>query len=149
MTKLMNRALIAAVTLTMISTIGTDARAGGGSPHFVGDLKAHCSGENLLVSFKVGGVGEGQFIDIAADGDATVQCINRGDNDPPGQESDVQGGGTFGPSSKNGNITGAVLVTTPDTCPDKMTKRVTFENIVLILEGGLDFAVLEGTFVCD
>ncbi|WNG45202.1 hypothetical protein F0U60_14615 [Archangium minus] len=130
-----------------VSTFALDAHAQ--NPHFIGEPTARCRGANLEVSFKVAGLGQGEFVTVAATGDATAQCVNRGDNIPPGQTETVSASGTFGPASKSGNVVGALLLSPQAQCPGGQTLRVTYTDITLVLPGTGETVPLEGTFVCS
>jgi len=130
---------------------------------------AECINGQLVSNFKVTGLGnqpEANFI-LAADAFVTVQCINRGGNEPPGQFSSTTGvvaPGKF--AVRNGQTTGR-LVTEPidpalfdAQCPKGfVSERVTvveFRNVRLIMpvigpDGQTTQVVLAnlGTIVCD
>lgn len=139
----MRRFLAAAV---VVASLGASSDAFAQSEHFVREPTARCQGADLLVTFKVAGLGQGESVVVTADGSATARCINRGDNIPPGQTEDVMGEGTFGPASRSGTITGTLPLSVDHECPGNQRLQVTYEDIFLQIAG--DEVALDGTFVC-
>ena len=126
----------------------TDALAS--NPHFVGKLSARCSGADLLVSFRVAGLGEGEIIRVDGDGDGSLRCVtpNPNDNEAVGQAADISASGDFGPASKNGNIRGTLRLGPDEECTGQgLQLEVTYTGVFLELGNG-DTAFLDGEFTC-
>jgi hypothetical protein len=79
--------LCCAVIGTVFSVLPPSAFAQ--NPHFQ-RASAVCSGPNLLTRFTIVGLGETESVDVVADADAEVSCVNRGENIPPGLTQDVR-----------------------------------------------------------
>ena len=94
--------------------------------HFVRASAAR-SGDNLVVSFKEAGLGDSVTVTIraSAQGTASYECINGGDNHPQAANketvsSEVSASGNF-TSGKNGTVSGSLTVHPPGpgdfSCP--------------------------------
>jgi hypothetical protein len=127
------------------------------NPHFT---KASASGPNasgnLVVSFKIAGLGANETITVTTTGQASGQyaCINRGGNHPQASNKEdfagpVSASGDF-TSDKNGNVTGSLTLTPPPTtltCPGNqqlVLANVTYTDVSV--SGGGDTAPISGTF---
>jgi hypothetical protein len=127
------------------------------NPHFVNASATFDKNTgNLLVSFKIAGLGTNVTTTVMTSGDATAEyaCQNRGGNfptDPKKQtvNGPVSASGEF-TSGKNGSINGSLLLTPPPTtltCPGNqrvVLASVTYTN-VQISEPNAGTVVL-GTF---
>ncbi len=119
------------------------------NPHFVGTPTCTQSGAGtanatITCSGKVAGLGsEGTKITVTGNG--TLVCVNRGNNEPPGQIQSV--GSTFFPTVRNGQVTFRVS-TDPvgDVCPDRMREQVTFSSATITVEQPVGTVVLQETF---
>ena len=122
---------------------------------------AQCDDGQLVSNFKVTGLGNQPTASftVAADAFVTVQCINRGGNEPPGQFQSITGvvaTGTF--PVRNGQTTGSLTTDAldpaqfDDQCPRGFeSERVTvveFRNVRLIGPNGQVLANL-GTITCE
>jgi hypothetical protein len=164
MRKLFTLLPIAALVLAFAPT--AEAQSG----HFVtgGTNAPQCSVQGsplwqLLCSGKVAGLGGTTFeIKLTADGNATVQCRNRGGNIAPGQNTTFNADGSTGelatPQNGQYNFTvyapsGGINVPSTPTCPNNSwtpeVTGVTYSNVVLTLwEDGILVATyaVPGTF---
>lgn len=127
------------------------------NPHFI---RASASGPNnagnLLVNFKIAGLGDNVTITVTASADATAvyACRNNGGNFPADpKKTEVSGpvsaSGDF-TSGKNGQITGSLTLSPPATtlsCPAgqrRVLVSVSYTNVQV--SGGGDTASIPGTF---
>ena len=150
------RALVVlAVAAIAALTVATAASAAA-SPKFMPQFTdATFSSPNLIVNFKMSGLGSFATVDITATATATRvdACVNNGQNIPadPKKTTTVataSGSGTF--PVQNGQVTGSVTVTPPGTslnCPNGQTATllsISYSNVV-ISGAGVSFSI-PGTF---
>ena len=147
-----------AITIFMLLAL-TATVAFAANPHFV---SATASGPdkdgNLLVKFKIAGLGDNVTTTVTANGDASAvyACKNKGGNfpsDPKKQEvsGPVSASGEF-TSGKNGQITGTLKLSPPPqpdlSCPGNQVvtlAMVTYTN-VSVTEDNAGTQVILGTF---
>jgi len=147
--------IIAVLSLMALALAAVPALAV--NPHFT---KASAAGPNadgnLVVSFKIAGLGANETITVTTTGQASGQyaCINRGGNHPQASNKEdfagpVSASGDF-TSDKNGNVTGTLTLTPPPTtldCPGNqklVLANVTYTGVSV--SGGGDTATIPGTF---
>ena len=143
----MKSLLCCAVIGTVFSVLSPSAFAQ--NPHFVGDASAVCSGPNLVTRFKISGLGAGQNVDVLADADAEVSCVNRGNNVPPGLTQEVTADGTF-TASRSGQVTGTLTLTPEGGCPGRQRLVVTYRNVTLTatVDGDDIVETIPGVIIC-
>lgn len=152
----MRKILTPLVAVVAVLTLSSTA-AFAANPHFI---NASASGPNaagnLLVSFKIAGLGDNQTITVTATADATAvyACQNNGGNFPSDpKKTEVSGpvsaSGDF-TSGRNGQITGSLTLSPPATtlsCPPgqrRVLVSVSYTNVQV--SGGGDTASIPGTF---
>jgi hypothetical protein len=150
--------LIALVALTLVVTLGLADVAHAANAHFV---QASATGPddngNLIVDFKIAGLGDTVTTTVTASGNATAlyACQNNGGNfpsDPKKQEvsGPVSASGEF-TSGKNGQITDSLTLMPPAStleCPQGQTDvlaRVTYTNVA-VSEPAAGTENIPGTF---
>jgi hypothetical protein len=142
------------VTMALILGI-TAAVALAASVHFIKSSAAR-QGNNLVVSFKIAGLGDNESITVTASCKATAdyQCINGGGKNPSAANkeqviADLSVSGDF-TSDKNGSVNGTLTINPPPAtldCPNGqrlVLQSVKYEN-VSVAAGG-DTANIPGTF---
>lgn len=138
------RALGVLMTASMLLVAG-DARAD--NPHLVRyDLS--CDGSDLVVGFKVAGLGDETFYEVSVEVDDSSEgyCINNGENVPQGHITNTEASDEF-PASKNGSLTGELDLDSGLECkPKNWTEAVHYEDIYLYFEG--QFLANLGDFDC-
>jgi len=147
--------IIAVLALMVTALAAVPALAA--NPHFT---RASASGPNasgnLVVSFKIAGLGANEEILVTTTGQATGEyaCINRGGNHPQASNKEafagpVSASGTF-TSDKNGSVTGTLTLTPPPTtlvCPGG--QKLVLANVSytdVSVSGGGDTAPITGNF---
>jgi hypothetical protein len=147
--------IIAVLALMVTALAAVPALAA--NPHFT---RASASGPNasgnLVVSFKIAGLGANEEILVTTTGQASGEyaCINRGGNHPQASNKEafagpVSASGTF-TSDKNGSVTGTLTLTPPPTdlvCPGG--QKLVLANVSyteVSVSGGGDTAPINGTF---
>jgi len=135
---------ILALPLMLLGMVMTAPAALAISPHFI-NASANLSGTNLVVSFKVAGLGTNQLINYTASANATATyvCVNRGGSNPSASNKTsvsgpVSASGTFS-SGKNGNVTASLTVSPPAppstfSCPKGQSQEiaeVTYTNVAI------------------
>ena len=147
--------IVTALCMLLVAVTASVALAA--SPHFI---RSSASGPNnqgnLLVNFKIAGLGDNQTITVTASADATAvyACQNNGGNFPADpKKTEVSGpvsaSGAF-TSGKNGQITGSLTLSPPSTtleCPNgqrRVLVSVSYSNVQV--SGGGDTASIPGTF---
>ena len=143
-------AVLAAAALTAPSALAQNA-------HFIrADAAGPNNQGNLVVNFKIAGLGDNQTITVTASADATAlyACQNKGGNFPSDPKKQVVSGpvsasGEF-TSGKNGSISDSLTLSPPPstlTCPGG--QRVVLANVSYTnvqVSGGGDTADIPGTF---
>ena len=129
----MRRFLLCALSAAALLALPGVASAQSG--HFVQTQTCTDIGTQVQCSGKVAGLGGTTFeISVAAQGTATVVCINPGGNRAPGQDTSVTVSGSSGPlaTPRNGQFRYTVTSVAPGplpptpTCPnDKWTPMIT------------------------
>lgn len=150
--------VLAVVVAVLLVTWGFAATAMAANPHFIrADAEGPDADGDLLVSFKIAGLGDAVTTTVTASADATAvwACRNNGGNfpeDPKKQEvrGPVSSSGEF-TSGKNGQITASLTLSPPPAtidCPPGQTLvlvSVTYENVqVSSPDAGTES--IEGTF---
>lgn len=147
--------IIAALCMLLVTVAASVALAA--NAHFI---RSSASGPNnqgnLLVNFKIAGLGDNETITVTASADATAvyACRNNGGNFPSDpKKTEVSGpvsaSGDF-TSGKNGQITGSLTLQPPATtlvCPGgqrRVLVSVSYTNVQV--SGGGDTASIPGTF---
>jgi hypothetical protein len=150
--------LIVLVALTLVVTLGLADVAQAASAHFV---RAAASGPdnngNLIVDFKIAGLGDTVTTTVTASADATAlyACQNNGGNfpsDPKKQEvsGPVSASGEF-TSGKNGSITDSLTLMPPAStldCPGgqrEVLASVSYTNVA-VSEPNAGTEAIPGTF---
>ena len=117
------------------------------SPHFIKkDTSATRSGDNLVVTFKVAGLGnDATSVDVSVSADAA--CINGGGKNPKADnKTELSASGTF--AVKNGSSSGSLTLSPagrPElNCGTGQTLR--YSNVVLSAAGGAATLSFPGTF---
>jgi hypothetical protein len=137
--------IIAVLSLMALALAAVPALAA--SPHSVKGPTATDQGTTLLVTGKIAGLGAGTyFVEVQAQGTATVTCKNPAGNVAPGQDTTVNPSGISGPYnvSKTGNLNYSTQTVTPtvdsSACPNsKWTATVTdveFTSATLLVHLG-------------
>jgi hypothetical protein len=136
---------IALVVFLLVAAIPAVALAD--SPHFIKkDTSATRSGDNLVVTFKVAGLGnDATSVDISVSADAA--CINGGGKNPKADnKTELSASGTF--AVKNGSSSGSLTLSPagrPElNCGTGQTLR--YSNVVLSAAGGAATLSFPGTF---
>ncbi len=149
------------LAITALGGLATTVRAQ--NPHF---LSCGASGVNsdgtLNVSFRIAGLGSNQSLTVTASADATAiyGCQNNGQQCPNAANKvtvsgTVTANGTFGPSGKNGSISGGLTVNPPSTtltCPGGQTLvlvSVSYTNVKVSAPGAVDCTTSPGTFAAN
>lgn len=147
--------IVTALCMLLVAVTASVALAA--SPHFI---RSSASGPNnqgnLLVNFKIAGLGDNETITVTASADATAvyACQNNGGKFPADpKKTEVSGpvsaSGDF-TSGKNGQITGSLTLSPPPTtleCPNgqrRVLVSVSYSNVQV--SGGGDTASIPGTF---
>ena len=117
--------------------------------HFVGtptctQSNAGTANATITCSGKIAGLGSAPTR-VTITGNGTLVCVNRGENEPPGQIK--SSGSTLFPAPRNGQITFRVT-TQPvgDVCPDRMREQVSFSSATITVEQPIGTVVLQQTF---
>ena len=148
LTKL-SRASIGVSVLAFLTLTATTALAA--SFHFVGSPKAAVVGDDVVVSGKVAGLGNGDItVTVEVDGSVTILCVSPGGNVAPGQNKEpftAVDSRTFVPSAKNGQFTFTIDVNVADAiaeavarheCPNgnwtKEVDDVSFDSVTVTVE---------------
>ena len=136
---------IALLVFLLVAAIPAVALAD--SPHFIKkDTSATRSGDNLVVTFKVAGLGnDATSVDISVSADAA--CINGGGKNPKADnKTELSASGTF--AVKNGSSSGSLTLSPagrPElNCGTGQTLR--YSNVVLSAAGGAASLSFPGTF---
>jgi hypothetical protein len=114
----MKRYLFVAVVVAAVLALPGVASAQSG--HFVQTQTCTDIGTQVQCSGKVAGLGGTTFeITVAAQGTATVVCINPGGNRAPGQDTSVNVAGSSGPlpTPRNGQFRYTVTTVAPGPLP--------------------------------
>ena len=144
--------------VSLLALVGLVAGpASAASPHFIKESASITNAGNLVVSFKIAGLGDNETLTVTASADATAvyACKNNGNNFPADpKKTEVTGvvsaSGDF-TSGKNGQITGSLTLTPPPTsltCPNGQTRvlvSVTYWNVAVSAPGAGSEAI-PGTF---
>jgi hypothetical protein len=123
----MSKLVVSVVTVLFLATAALAANI-----HFLSASDA-ASGDNLLVKFRIAGVGNGQItVTVNATATAEYACINNGGKNPKAANkhsvvADVSASGTF-KSDKNGNVTGSLTVSPP---PNHLTGPPGMHDVLL------------------
>jgi len=133
----------------------TAAVALAANVHFI-NADAERDDNDLVVSFKIAGLGDNELITVTASCTATAnyECINRGGNNPAAANkeqviADLSVSGDFR-SDKNGSVTGELTIEPPPAtlkCPGGqrlVLKSVTYEDVSV--SAGGDTEDIPGTF---
>jgi hypothetical protein len=154
--RLTTRVLIVAAVVAVVGLVATAATAA--SPHFV---RASATGPdnngNLIVNFKIAGLGDTVTTTVTATANATAvyACRNNGGNfpsDPKKQtvSGPVSASGEF-TSGKNGQITGSLTLMPPPStldCPSgqrDVLASVSYTNVA-VSEPNAGAETIPGTF---
>ena len=115
---------VSSIAVAAVLAVGLFSQAAlAASPHFLRASAAR-SGNNLIVSFKEAGLGNGDVTIVAsATATRTDQCVNKGGNVPSDPKkttvaSRVSESGVFSP--KNGSVSASLTINPPATtlqCP--------------------------------
>jgi hypothetical protein len=149
---------IALVALTLVVTLGLADVAQAANAHFV---RAAATGPdangNLIVDFKIAGLGDSVTTTVTASADATAlyACQNNGGNFPSDPKKQVVSGpvtasGEF-TSGKNGQITDSLTLMPPPStlvCPSgqrSVLANVSYTNVA-VSEPNAGTASIPGTF---
>jgi hypothetical protein len=153
----MTRLIVAFCTLVVVGVLAAPA---SGAVNFRSDPTCRDVGTQVqCTGGRISGLGNEQFfIEIDATGIATVECTNPGGNVAPGQDTEVDVSGSFGPfvADKNGNFRFPTLTTAapPDpsgaeACPnaqwtaDITDVEFTTPATISIIQGGQVVATTE------
>jgi hypothetical protein len=124
---------VAALSLVGIAVAVSNA-------HFIGTPTATRSGNTLIISGKVAGLGDVNEITVTITGDAL--CINPGSNHPKaGNKADVAGGATIPVQNGKANFSVPASATFQPDCTPPMT--VAFQNVTVTVTAVPD----DGTFL--
>ena len=147
--------IIAVLSLMVVALAAVPALAA--NPHFIntGASGPDASGD-LLVKFKISGLGANETVTVTTDAQATGQyaCINGGGKNPSAANKQafagpVSASGDF-TSDKNGSVTGSLTLTPPATtlvCPGGqklVLADVTYSG--LSVSGGGDSQEISGDY---
>ena len=152
-----SRTVASLLAAALIAMLAFAAVAVATNAHFI---RASASGPNssgnLVVSFKIAGLGDNETITVTTTADATAvyACRNNGGNFPSDPKKTAVSGpvsasGQF-TSGQNGQITGSLTLTPPSTtlnCPNgqhQVLVSVSYTNVAV--SGGGDTESIPGTF---
>jgi hypothetical protein len=141
--------------LCVLMTVGMTGIVLAANAHF-NSASARRQGNNLIVSFKISGLGNNQTITVTASARATAvyQCFNNGGNHPQAGNKEqvianVSASGSF-TSDRNGSVSGSLTLTPPPPtlqCPSGqhlVLVSVKYENVSV--SGGGASQSIGGTF---